>query len=293
VIDDDTTASSAAGLRAIAAAWLAGGRHATVVAVRHHRGSVPRETGARMLVAHDGDDLAAVVGTVGGGHLEWQAIAHARSGRRDPWAVALGPSLGQCCGGALTLDFAPLDAAALAAWPAAAPRFELQLYGAGHVGRAIVRLLADIDCRVRWCDEREDAFPRHTVPPHVERVVADPIEAEVDAAPRGAVHLILTHSHDLDQRLTESVLRRCGGDTGGVGLIGSATKRARFEHRLAERGVPAAALARLVCPIGLPGVGGKAPAEIAVAVVAQLLAVCSERSGVAPRAVHVPETNHG
>lgn len=149
-----------AGLRATATAWLAAGRPAQVIEVVRHRGSVPRETGTRMLVAAD-----EVAGTIGGGHLEWQAIAHARAalataaGTRDPaageaaaweWPVALGPSLGQCCGGALVLRGAPLNAAALAAWPAPAPRFALQLYGAGHVGRAIVRLLGDIDCHVQW-----------------------------------------------------------------------------------------------------------------------------------------------
>jgi xanthine dehydrogenase accessory factor len=262
-----------AALRATAAAWLAGGRRAWVVEVLRHRGSVPREAGTRLLVAAD-----AVAGTVGGGHLELQAIARARealaaaaASTRAPfdWPVALGPSLGQCCGGSLVLRFAPLDAGALAAWPAPPPRFTLQLYGAGHVGRAIVRALADIDCRVTWIDEREDEFPPGPLPPQVECVGAEPVEAEVDAAPPGAFVLVLTHSHDLDLRITEAVLRR--GDFGFLGLIGSATKRARFLHRLERRGVAPAALARLTCPIGVPGITGKQPAVIAAAVVAQLL----------------------
>jgi xanthine dehydrogenase accessory factor len=253
-------------LRAVAAAWLAAGRAATVVAVAEHRGSVPRETGTRMLVAADGE----VAGTIGGGHLELQAIAHARAGRRAPWAVALGPSLGQCCGGALVLHFAPLDAALLAAWPEAAPRFHLQLYGAGHVGRAIVDVLAGIPCRVQWIDERESEFPPGPGPGHVERLCVEPVEAEVAGAPPGAFHLVLTHSHDLDLRITEAILRR--GDFGFLGLIGSATKRARFLRRLGERGIAPEALSRLTCPIGLPGIAGKEPGVIAVAVVAQLLA---------------------
>jgi xanthine dehydrogenase accessory factor len=218
-----------------------------------------------MLVAADG----ATAGTIGGGHLELQAIAHARAGRREPWPVALGPTLGQCCGGALTLGFAPLDAAALAAWPEEAPRFHLQLYGAGHVGRAIVRALADIPCRVQWIDEREGEFPAEPSPPHVQRLAVEPPEAEVDQAAPGAFHLVLTHSHDLDLRLTEAILRR--GDFGFLGLIGSATKRARFLHRLEERGIAPERLARLTCPIGLPGIKGKEPGVIAAAVVAQLL----------------------
>ncbi len=245
--------------------WLAAGRAATVVEVVSHRGSVPRETGTRMLVAAD-----AVTGTIGGGHLEWQAIAHARAGRREDWAVALGPSLGQCCGGALTLRFTPLTAEVLAAWPRPAPRFVLQLHGAGHVGQAIVHVLAGIPCRVTWVDGRDAAFPPG-LPTHVEARSTDSPDAEVEAAEPGTLFLVLTHSHDLDLRITEAILRR--GDFGFLGLIGSATKRARFLHRFEARGIAPERLARLTCPIGLPGMAGKEPAVIAVAVVAQLLAL--------------------
>ena len=252
-----------------ARAWLAEGRPAVVVEVVDFKGSVPRETGTRMLVAHD-----AVVGTIGGGHLELQAIERARSllvgdGAAHEREIALGPSLGQCCGGVLRLRWQPLSHAALAAWPPPPPRFHLQLYGAGHVGRAIVRLLADIDCRVQWIDERDSEFPDEPSPLHVERVCVEPVEAEVAQAPPGAFYLVLTHSHDLDLALTEAILRR--GDFGYLGLIGSATKRARFVHRFEQRGIAHDALARLTCPIGVPGIEGKEPAVIAVAAVAQLL----------------------
>ncbi|MEK8049232.1 xanthine dehydrogenase accessory protein XdhC [Ideonella sp. DXS22W] len=259
-----------ADLHATAAAWLAAGRAARVVQVLRHRGSVPREAGTRMLVAGD-----AVAGTIGGGHLEWQAIQQARVRLRlgEPAAerdIALGPTLGQCCGGALTLRDAPLDAQALADWPQPAPLFTLQLYGAGHVGRAIVALLAGIDCRVQWIDEREDAFPvDQTLPAHIERVCVEPVAAEVRAAVPGSLALILTHSHDLDLAICEAALR--SDRLAWVGLIGSATKRARFEHRLAARGVAPGRIAALACPIGVPGITGKQPAVIAVAVVAQLL----------------------
>ncbi len=263
-------------LRTTAQAWLTAGRPAMEVLVLEHRGSVPREAGTRMLVAAD-----AVAGTIGGGHLELQAIERAR--RRlaagdtaiDDWAVALGPSLGQCCGGALTLRTQRLTLASLAAWPEPRPRFVLQLYGAGHVGRAVVRLLAGIDCRVQWIDEREAEFPPGLLPAHVERVCVEPVEAEVGAAPAGAHHLVLTHSHDLDLRITEAILRR--GDFAFCGLIGSQTKRARFVHRFQQRGVPPEAIARLTCPIGVSGIAGKEPEVLAVAVVAQLL----QRSGSA------------
>jgi xanthine dehydrogenase accessory factor len=266
---------SNAALRRTATEWLAQGRDAMVVQVLEAQGSTPREAGARMLVsAHE------VQGTIGGGHLELQAIAQAREAlaRRDAGAAqpterrfALGPSLGQCCGGVVTLRTSPLSAELLSQWPQPAPRFTLQLFGAGHVGRAIVRLLAEIDCRVSWIDERDAEFGAlaQSLPPHIEAVCVDSVEAEVRNAPPGACYLVLTHSHDLDLRIVEQVLRR--DDFGFLGLIGSATKRARFEHRLRDRGIGADTLARMTCPIGVPGIAGKEPEIVAIAAVAQLL----------------------
>jgi xanthine dehydrogenase accessory factor len=260
-------------LNAQARAWKAAGRPAVVVTVQRAQGSVPRGTGTRMLVAAD-----AVLGTIGGGHLELKAIAAARrllGGADEPREqhFPLGPALGQCCGGAVTLGLQPLAEADPSHWPAAEPRFTLQIYGAGHVGRAIVRLLHDLPCRVLWVDERESEFPAEPSPPHVERLCVEPVEAEVPAAPPGAFHLVLTHSHDLDLAITEAVLRR--GDFAWLGLIGSMTKRARFHSRLRARGIAPEALARLVCPIGVPGITGKEPEVIALAVVAQLLQASS------------------
>jgi xanthine dehydrogenase accessory factor len=261
-------------LRDTARRWLAEGRAAMVVEVLSTQGSVPREAGTRMLV-----EAQAALGTIGGGHLELQAIATARerlaAGARDPFEqhVALGPALGQCCGGALNLRFAPLQAAELARWPAAAPRFHLQLYGAGHVGRAIVRHLAPIDCRVQWIDERDSEFPAEPSPAHIERVCVEPVEAEVAVAPPQSHYLVLTHSHDLDLRITEAILRR--GDFAFLGLIGSQSKRARFTHRFLQRGLADELVDRITCPIGIAGITGKEPDVIAVAVVAQLLATSS------------------
>lgn len=255
---------------AIAQAWLARGEAAMLLRVGATRGSVPREEGTTMLVC-----ASEVAGTIGGGHLEWQAIARAREalaqGRAEPevWSVSLGPSLGQCCGGALSLHFEPLSAQSLAAWASPPPRFRLQLYGAGHVGRAIVQACATLPCTVRWLDERDNEFPATVLPAHIRTVAAQPLEDEVADAQPGDFHLILTHSHALDLALTHAVLQR--GDAGWLGLIGSTTKRARFEHRLAERGHSPAALAQMVCPIGLPGISGKEPGVIAASVVAQML----------------------
>ncbi len=261
--------------RTTAAQWLATGRAGVVVEVVATRGSAPRDSGTRMLVAAD-----ATTGTIGGGHLELKAIAAARGrlergeGMPHERHFALGPSLGQCCGGAVTLRFAPLDAAALARWPAAAPLFHLQLHGAGHVGRAIATALAALEAEVDWFDERDEEFPATTNlgsawPARIRRVSADTIEAEVRHAPPGAFFLVLTHEHALDLRIVEAILRR--GDFAFCGLIGSKTKRASFSRRLAERGIAAATIARLTCPIGLEGIAGKEPEVIAAGVVAQLL----------------------
>ncbi len=259
---------------ALAAAWLASGEPAWVVQVLGARGSVPRGNGTRMLVA-----AGAVAGTVGGGHLEFKAIELARQRLREAafapqnvawdWPLALGPSLGQCCGGALTLRFEQLSAQVVQAWPAAAPLFKLHLFGAGHVGRAIVQVLAGVPCEVCWVDEREAEFPRQPLPAHIHPVCVDAVAAEVGAAQPGDFFLVLTHSHALDEQLTEAILRRA--DFGWFGLIGSASKRARFEHRLHARGLAPALTQRICCPIGLPGIAGKEPGVIAVAVAAQLL----------------------
>ena len=254
-------------VRDVAAAWVADGRRAVVVEVIATQGSTPRESGARMMVSAD-----EIAGTIGGGHLEFVAINAARkmiassSDEIREEKFALGPALGQCCGGAVTLRLSPLVDAN---WPQNKARFSLQLYGAGHVGRAIIRLLCDIDCSVQWIDEREDQFPTSQLPPHIEKVCVDSVEAEVANALPGSFYLVLTHNHDLDQTIVEAILRR--GDFGYLGLIGSKTKRARFLKRCEERGIAKEILARITCPIGIAGLDGKEPEIIAVSTVAQLL----------------------
>ncbi|MDI1258712.1 xanthine dehydrogenase accessory protein XdhC [Aquabacterium sp.] len=277
---------SARALRRTAEQWRLAGHHALVVSVDEIKGSTPRGTGTRMLVSG-----TKVDGTIGGGHLEWQAIDLARHALKEstqataPWSrtFPLGPTLGQCCGGVVTLRFAPLNDDTLANWSLTPPRFHLELHGAGHVGQAIVRLLVDLDCTVRWIDERaEDASLPNAeqpglpspemlakLPPHIQWLDTEAAELEVLDAPTNACHLVLTHRHDLDLRIIDAVLRR--GDFSFAGLIGSQTKRARFLHRLTEHGIPPQTLNRLTCPIGLPGVNGKEPAIIAIAVLAQLL----------------------
>jgi xanthine dehydrogenase accessory factor len=273
-----------AALKATAAGWLAAGESAVLVEVVDARGSAPREAGTRMLVS-----ASRCAGTVGGGHLELKAIEQARrllaAGRpgRQTAHYPLGPALGQCCGGAVTLGFERLDEATLAAWPEAAPRLHLQLYGAGHVGRAIVRALVPLDLRIDWIDEREEEFPPAVFegepgwPARVRKVCVDAVEAEVAEAPAGACYLVLTHRHDLDLRISQAILAR--GDFAYFGLIGSKTKRQRFVHRFETYGLAPEVIARMTCPIGVPGIDGKEPEVIAVAVAAQLLQVAAAQAG--------------
>jgi xanthine dehydrogenase accessory factor len=276
-------------IRAQALAWLQQGHRAVVIEVLNCQGSIPREAGTRMLVS-----LTHEVGTVGGGHLEWQAIGMARQALQEAgdgtlphWQhrFPLGPALGQCCGGVVDLGFGPLNADTLAAWPASRPRFHLALYGAGHVGQAVVRLLATLDCSVRWIDARDheagwpgqpDAAWLSQLPAQIQYLSSPHPADEVADAPPGACHLVLTHRHDLDFEITEAILRR--NDHRFAGLIGSQTKRARFLKRLAERGLSTQQLQGLTCPIGLAGITGKAPEVMAVSIVAQLLTLTSDQA---------------
>lgn len=148
------------------------------------------------------------------------------------------------------------------------PRFDIVLFGAGHVARALVDVLAALPCAVTWIDSRDDAFPE-TVPPNVRMVTTDVPDGEVDAAPAGSYFLVMTHSHQLDEVLSERILART--DFAYFGLIGSGSKRRQFERRLEARGVPKERFAAMTCPIGVPGIVGKEPGIIAVAVAAQLL----------------------
>lgn len=155
-----------------------------------------------------------------------------------------------------------------------APDFRLVLFGAGHVGRALVRALADLPCRITWVDSREEEFP-HELPLNVEAVVTDIPEAEVDAAAPGSYFLVMTHSHALDQQLSECILRRT--DFAYFGLIGSLSKRRQFEKRMEQRGLAPTRFASMTCPIGVAGISGKQPAAIAIAVAAELLQIHEQR----------------
>ena len=253
------------------------------VEVVRTEGSVPREAGTWMLVLAD-----ALVGTIGGGHLEFDALAQARALLAQGAGAlerryALGPSLGQCCGGVVWLRFAPLaqgDVAGLRALAAAcarqgAPALQVALFGAGHVGHALVELLARLPCELLWVDSRDAVFaPRWLAPGSgVACEHSAPVQAAVaDLAPHAQV-LIMSFSHAEDLEVVAACLQRQRerADLDFIGLIGSATKWAVFRRRLAQRGFTERELDQVTCPIGLPGITGKEPEVIAVAVAAQLL----------------------
>lgn len=297
---------------------------AALVTLAQAQGSSPREVGARMVVAPNG----TFTGTIGGGALEWGALAEAQAllARRDGPAIArldkaLGPDLGQCCGGRVLLTIERFSAAdheavaplaqgeqqgllatiatvgadgRLARRVAAAnearsprPAYEIQsdgrvyerfgdeptpfyLFGAGHVGRALAVALAPLPFLVTWIDMRPGAIPE-TFPANVTAITSgDPVEL-LGRAPDGAFVAVMTHSHALDLDLVIAAL--AANRFAYVGLIGSATKRARFTSAMHKMGIPAEAIEKLVCPIGLTTIKDKAPAAIAASVAAQGLMV--------------------
>ena len=247
---------------------------AVLVTVQAHRGSVPREAGAWMAVfAQD------AVGTIGGGHLEFQAMAQARqrlAGASGEPTVryALGPSLGQCCGGDVQLQFEPVSAADAAqlAVRLQPQRTPVALFGGGHVGHALVQVLMHLPLHITWVDSRDEVFPTG-LPAHVVCEHSDPVQAAVSALRPGSRVLIMSFSHaeDLDVVAACLLRQRQQQDLPFIGLIGSRTKWATFGHRLTARGFTPQELALVTCPIGIAGVNGKEPEVIAVAVAAQIL----------------------
>ena len=247
---------------------------AVLVSVDASQGSVPREVGAWMAVFVDG-----FIGTIGGGHLELQAIAQAR--RRLANATVdgvlrfpLGPTLGQCCGGVVHLLFETVGATQAGALEQRLTprRIPVALFGGGHVGRALVAALGPLPFALRWIDSRDEIFPEQ-VPGNVECEHSDPVQAAVaDLAP-GSHVLVMSFSHAEDLDIIAACLQRqrIRGDLPFIGLIGSKTKWATFRHRLEERSFSKQELGQVTCPIGLAGIKGKQPEVIAVSVAAQLL----------------------
>jgi xanthine dehydrogenase accessory factor len=325
------------------------------VVVASMRGSAPRDPGASLLVTPD-----TIEGTIGGGHLEFEAIQIARAfltaDQRQPAVqirqLILGEDLRQCCGGAVQLwlerftasDLTMLQAAAQAAHDKrtmlesvfdgmrvtrrlfvatspesmrftshsahvgtlrerlGAPGQNLWIFGAGHVGQAIVRALSDLPFDITWVDSRPGVLPT-SLPANV-RALDEPQPAGLLAeAPEDAMYVVLTHDHALDYSLCHSILRRDA--FAWLGLIGSESKAARFRSRLRKDGIAPALIEKLACPIGVTGIESKAPAAIAIAVAAQLLqmlhapgVVNAPRAGIAsigvrPAPASSPGAAHG
>ena len=264
-----------------------------MISVVKVEGSAPREAGARIVVTPLGFH-----GTIGGGTLEWHAIAKAQALLGKPTqhrlsVHSLGPDLGQCCGGRVQLVTEVFSANDLAeargfatqeekgafaiSGRILAPDFneqfgdsnrKLYLFGAGHVGRALILALAPLPFDVIWIDPREGAFPS-VVPSNVVTIHSENPAAEAAEVYSGSFALVMTHSHALDLEIIDVVLRN--PRFAYVGLIGSQTKRARFTKRLGEAGVAENRIEDLVCPIGVSSIKSKHPAAIAAATAAQLL----------------------
>lgn len=264
---------------------LAVGEPAVLVTVADALGSTPREAGARMLVG-----ARRSRGTIGGGRLEHEAIAAARrmietGAAAGHMELPLGPAIGQCCGGHVRLRLERAGAAVLAELERVeraerAGLAAVYLFGAGHVGKAIVQALAPLPLRLIWIDSRAGEFP-DSIPGGVTRLVTtDPAACVALAEPR-AGFLILTHDHALDFNLAGAALGR--GDALYVGLIGSRTKRRKFERLYVEQGGQPDDLARLVCPIGAGLTRDKRPPVIAAMVAAELLIALDQAGDHMPR----------
>jgi xanthine dehydrogenase accessory factor len=315
-------------------ATLAREEPAVLVSVARTEGSAPREAGTSMLVTP-----AGLSNTIGGGHLEWQAVQLARGMLTAPSSPPqprierfnLGARLGQCCGGVVWLLFEHISSGALPQWQerrevlahggrlfrylrndsatsewsgsaqgrygtsltgeagswefcqeTEGENFPLYIFGAGHVARALVRQMHLLHADITLIDSRDDAFDEVDTRP-LTTILTDTPEAEVTAAPPGTYFIVMTHSHAQDFSICEQIYKR--RDFAFFGLIGSASKRASFEHRLIDRGLPRERLEEMTCPIGIPGIAGKEPEVIALAVAAQLLQIHSaRRQAIRPRA---------
>jgi len=258
---------------------------AVIMRIAEAQGSTPREAGATMIVSARGS-----AGTIGGGQLEFHCIDLARvlldsSGPRQLIDIPLGPQMGQCCGGRVRVAMEPATPAHLEALEqdeakAVAGRPQVLIFGAGHTGKALARSLALLPLAVTLVDDRASQFDE--VPAAVACLQLDDPEPALSTARPGSAFVVLTHSHALDYRLAEAALLR--GDAAYVGMIGSATKRARFEASFRRRHPGNKALTQLTCPIGGSDVHDKRPEVIAALTSAELVrCLLGEKAALAGR----------
>jgi len=237
----------------------ANGETYVLVTVLGTSGSTPRASGTKMVISENN-----IYATIGGGHLEFKAIEHARELLKQGQTCQavenfqLGASLGQCCGGTVVVLFEVF----------VNDKMYLDIYGAGHVAQALIPILAQLPIRIRWIDSRADLFPP-AVPDNVQKIVDEQPVDQVKSAKKGNAFLILTHNHQLDFELCQSILKR--DDALWMGVIGSDTKAKRFQYRLSQRGFSAQQIEQMICPVGLKEVTGKLPMEVAIAISGQLV----------------------
>lgn len=235
------------------------GQSHVLVSVISTEGSVPRNPGSKMLVTQK-----ALIDTLGGGNLEWHALEYARQllseGKNTQrlQKFPLAAALGQCCGGHATLLFECFCHVSQSLW----------LFGAGHVGQALSKILQDLPLRLHWVDSRPELFPPQLAADVTKHQPAEPTDVFVHISTSDSL-LIMTHSHDQDYRLCEAALTQ--QQQGFIGLIGSDTKAARFRHRLRHAGFTPEEIGRIECPVGVTGVGGKRPMEVAVSIAARVI----------------------
>ena len=231
-------------------------------------GSTPRNSGTKMVISKD-----QIYDTIGGGHLEHKVIKYAQKllhkGKNSQQLehFQLGANLGQCCGGNASVLFESFADVGV----------NIMLFGAGHVGKALIPILAQLPCKITWVDSRESQFPVD-VTSHVNKVVSESPALEVANMPENSYYIVMTHNHQLDFDISQAILKRC--DFSYLGLIASDTKWRRFQQRYKHRDIDPRQVARMSCPIGLSNVGGKLPMEVAVSVAAQLINVYQSQQAV-------------
>jgi len=237
------------------------GRAYVLVTIIGVTGSTPRSSGTKMVVS--GSDT---FDTIGGGHLEYKAIKQARKllkENNDCQLIEhfqLGSQLGQCCGGNASILFECF----------AANTIHIAVFGAGHIGQALIPMLAGLPCHVTWVDNRESQFPvncDHYA--NVSALLTDDPAAEVTSMPSNTLFVVMTHNHQLDFDITLAALKR--DDFHYLGLIASDTKWRRFQQRYQHRDIAPSLVEKMHCPIGLEQVAGKMPMEVAISVAGQII----------------------
>jgi len=226
------------------------------------RGSTPRNSGSKMVITKD-----AIYDTVGGGHLEHKIIQQANqlllqnNTRQQIKQFDLGIHLDQCCGGSTHVLFESFQQ----------EQVNIMLFGAGHVGQALIPLLASLPCHITWVDNRSSQFPASLEKfNNIDTLVSAQPAMEVVKMPSASFYIVLTHKHQLDFDICSQILLR--DDAAYLGLIGSKTKWRRFSRRFLRDGFSQKQIDQINCPIGLADVKGKLPAEIAIAIAAQVIA---------------------